>query len=247
MRVVCIHPAREPALHPGDTLSIGSATDNDVVAAGGEAHHATITLDRRGLVLDVCPGSQRVYVNARPVRERAMLRYGDAITVGAQKFMVTSDVEPALTDFNERDAVPAPVALRLVSGTDSGRSLAVSPELRLGLGSRHFGDLAYSCLVTQAPGGLAFESDSATPRVNGWHCKAARLHPGDQITLGEHRLVVDGPSLEHAAHVATLPPPAPPAPPVEPEADATHAEVWWLIGAATLLAGLIALFLYIRW
>lgn len=248
MRVVCIHPARDPALHAGNTLSIGSAADNDVVVAGGDAHHATIISDRRGLVLDVRPGSQRVYVNARAVRERALLRHGDVLSVGAQKFLVTTDAEPPLPGFDGVGATPAPVALRVITGTASGQSLAVSPELRLGAGSRYFGDLAYSCRIVLAPDGLRFQSESATPRVNGWHCKAAALRPGDQITLGEHRLVVDAPGLEHAAHVAGLP--APPPPPQAPRIDvddSAHAEVWWLIGAAIVLAALIALLLYVRW
>lgn len=248
MRVVCIHPAREPAILAGGRFSVGSAADNDIVAIGADAHHASIGVDRRGLVLEVNPGSQRVYVNARPVRERALLRYGDAVTVGAQKFVLTPDAEPEAAAAGAATASAGlAAALRVITGSASGQALAVAPELRLGLGSRHFGELAYACRIAQADGGLVFEADSLTPRVNGWHCKSARLQPGDQITLGEHRLLVEAPGLEHAAHVATLPPPpAPPEP--EPVADASaHTEAWWLIGAAVVLAGLIALFLYMRW
>lgn len=252
MRVVCLHPAREPAFHDGGTLSIGSAADNDVVAPGSDARHATITSDRRGLVLDVHVGCQRVYVNARAVRERALLRLGDALTIGAQKFMITADAEPEQADAGGTVATPtrSPFALRVLTGTASGQSLAIAPDLRLGAGSRHFGELAYSCRIACAPEGLLFRSESASPRVNGWHCKSARLHAGDQITLGEHRLVVDAPGLEYAERVAAMPPPAPPpkvVAPSIPHGDSAHAEVWWLLAAAVLLAGLIALLLYFRW
>lgn len=248
MRLVCIHPARDPVTASGAMVTVGSAAGNDLVTVGADACHATIKLDRRGLVLDVQPGCQRVYVNARAVRERALLRYGDALTVGAQKFVVATDQPPVTAaDAGAGMTKAVRASLRIVSGVASGQVLAVQGELRLGAGSRHFCDLAYGCRVTQGLSGLEFASDSATPRVNGWHCKSAMLAAGDQITLGEHRLVVEAPGLEYASHVALLPPAPPPPAPVAVEDDSPHTEVWWLIGAALLLAALIAMFLYFRW
>lgn len=248
MRVVCTQPARDPVVHAGGTLTIGSAADCDVVTVGGDPHHATLTADARGLTIAVMPGSPRVYVNARSVRVRALLRYGDTLTVGAQKFMVTTDVEPSPADaFAERTPAEAQAGLRIVSGVASGQVLAVSPELRLGAGSRHFGELAYGCKVTQQAGGLVFEADSVAPRVNGWHSKSALLGAGDQITLGEHRLVVEAPGHEHASHVAALPPQAveSPRPPARDEEGGTPVDVWWLIVAGIVLAAVIALLLYV--
>lgn len=251
MRVVCVQPARDPVLCGNGPVRFGSAPDNDIVpiGMGVEPHHATITADARGLVLAVLRGCQRVYVNARVVREQALLRYGDTVTLGANKFLVTSDAAPPPQAENALavSGPAGPVALRIVSGIASGQALAVAPELHLGAGSRHFGELAYGCRVVQDAGGLVFESGSAAPRINGWRCSRVRVSPGDQIVLGEHRLVVEAPGLQYAVHLASLPPPpvAAETPPM-PQASAST-EIWWLIAAAALLAGIIALFLYFRW
>ena len=152
MRVVCVHPARDPVSCGNGPVRIGSAPDNDIVPVGMgvDPHHATITADARGLVLAVLRGCQRVYVNARAVREQALLRYGDTVTLGANKFLVTSDAAPREADRMDAKAVSAGRAvLRIVSGATSGRALAVAPELHLGAGSRHFGELAYACCVTE--------------------------------------------------------------------------------------------------
>lgn len=250
MRVVCVHPARDPQVCGNGPVQFGSSPNNDIVpvGAGVDPRHATIIADARGLVLTVQPGCQRVYVNARPVRERALLRYGDTLTLGANKFLLTSDVAPpeAATSATVGEAA-GPVMLRVMSGAASGRVLAVAPELHLGSGTRHFGELAYRCRVTQSAAGPIFESDSTAPQVNGWRCKRVRLSPGDQIVLGEHRLVVEAPGLQYAAHVAALPAPPPIAKP-EPQADdESSTGIWWLIAAAAVLAVLIALFLYFGW
>lgn len=232
-------------------MRIGSAPDNDIVpiGMGVDPHHATITADARGLVLTVLKGCLRVYVNARAVRERAVLRFGDTVTLGANKFLVTSDTAPLQVDGASLEAAAAgPVVLRIVSGMTSGQALAVAPELHLGAGSRHFADLAYACRVKQDSKGVIFESESAAPRINGWRCNRVRLSPGDQIVLGEHRLVVEAPGMQYAAHLASLPPPPPAVVAPQPRPDTSpHTEIWWLIAAAALLAALIALFLYFRW
>ena len=250
MRIVCVHPSRDPLPCGHGPVRFGSAPGNDIVpiGAGVDPHHASIVADARGLVLDVRPACQRVYVNARAVRARALMHYGDTLTLGSNKFLVTSDAPPPpAPDAAAIDHRTTPVSLRIVAGVASGQALAVKPELRLGAGSRHFGELAYQCRVRQTADGVLFESDNAGPRVNGWRCNRVWLSAGDQIVLGEHRLRVEAPGLQHAAHLASLPtPPAPRAPAPEPD-DAVHTEVWWLIGAAAALAVAIAFFLYFRW
>lgn len=250
MRVVCVHPARDPVSCGNGPVRIGSAPDNDIVpvGAGVDPHHATITADARGLVLAVLRDCQRVYVNARAVREQALLRHGDTVTLGANKYLLTSDVAPLAADrADDAPASAGQAVLRIVSGATSGQALAVGRELRLGAGGRYFGELAYGCRVAQDGEGLIFESGSAVPRVNGWRCGRVRLSPGDQIVLGEHRLVVEAPDLQYAAHLASLPPPPIVAePPPEPQVSAST-EIWWLIAAAALLAAIIALSLYFRW
>jgi len=249
MRVVCVHPARDPKSCGTGPVQFGSAPDNDIVPAGAgvDPRHLSIVADARGLVLTVRQGCQRVYVNARAVRERALLRYGDTLTLGANKFLLTSDDAPPQAEENgTASSSGGPVAMRIVSGAGSGQALAVAPELRLGAGTRHFSELGYACRIALSADGLVFESDSAVPLVNGWRCNRVRLSPGDQVALGEHRLVVEAPGLQYAAHVASLPLP----PVVEPAPrsdDSSSTGIWWLIAAAAVLAVLIAFFLYFRW
>lgn len=252
MRVVCFHPARDPVMCGEGPVHIGSAPDDTIVmnGAGVEPRHVTIVADARGLVLTVRPGCQRVYVNARAVREQALLRYGDTVTLGANKFLVTSNAAPPEVDeVAGPDATMGEVMLRIVSGAASGQALVVSPALHLGVGSGYFGDLPYGCRVAQAGRNLIFESGSNMPRVNGWRRNRVGLAPNDQIALGEHRLVVEAPGLQYARHLASLPPPMahPPEAPEQAEDDSAATEIWWLIAAAVLLAAVIALFLYFRW
>lgn len=248
MRIVCVHPARDPVLCADGPVRIGSAPDDAIALDGVDVspHHVTLVADARGLVLAVRPGCARVYVNARVVREKAILRYGDSVTLGTNKFLVTTDTAPPPADaVAGRGTLEGRAALRVVSGAASGQALAIAPELRFGPGTRHFRELAYAGRVTQTADGLAFESGSTAPRINGWHGSSARLSPGDQIVLGEYRLVVEAPVLQHAAHV-----PAPAPPEVEDDAapaTPAHTEAWWLIVAAAVLAALIALFLSFRW
>ena len=230
-------------------MHIGSAPDNEIVPVGSgvDLHHATLTTDARGLLLTVRPGCQRVYVNARAVREQALLRYGDTVTLGANKFLLVADAAPVeIQDMGDASAYPGQAGLRVMSGVSSGQLLPVAPELRLGAGSRHFGELSYACRVVQTEDGLIFESESAAPRINGWRCQRVRLSPGDQVVLGEHRFVVEAPGLQYAAQAVVEPVPGAPTPGPEPD-DSPHTEIWWLIAAAVVLAGLITLFLYFRW
>lgn len=248
MRVVGVHPAREP-VSCSSPVRIGSAPDDTVVLAGEGVvpHHLSVVADARGLVLDVQSGGQRVYVNARAVHERALLHYGDVIAIGAHRLLLTVDTEPAApATAVVADSGTPHAALRVASGVASGRRLAVAPELHLGAGGRYGAELGYACHVVQSADGLAFESESAASRVNGWPCRRARLAPGDQLVLGEHHLIVEAPGLEYAAHQAALPPPVVPVA-LPPPDEGPHTEVWWLIVAAAVLAAVIALFLYFRW
>jgi hypothetical protein len=250
VRIVCFHPARDPVMCGEGPVRVGSALDDTVVldGAGVEPHHLTIVADARGLVLKVRAGCQRVYVNARAVREQALLHCGDTITLGANKFLVTSNGPPAPADAAcDPGAAMGDVVLRVVSGAGSGQALPVASELQLGAGSRHFGELPYTCRVAQAGGRLVFESRSNLPRINGWRRNHVALAPNDQIVLGEHRLLVEAPGLQYARHVTSLPPPLQQVQETPERDEPPPTEIWWLIGAAAVLAAIIAMFLYFRW
>ncbi len=251
MRIVFVHPSREPVACGNGPVRIGSGGDNDVVLTdpGVDAQHLVVDGDgRRGLVLKVLPGCQRVYVNARPVRERALLRHGDVVHLGESKLLLTADRPPPDAGPAETGAgdETARAGLRIVSGPGSGRLLPVGQRRVLGSG-RPFADSA--CFISPTDGGLLLEAGRTKAQVNGWNCSRAWLANGDQIVLGEQRLVVEAPGLQRAAAAARIPPPVEPlvtasAPATE---EAPHAEIWWLIAAAAALAAIIALLLYYRW
>ncbi len=79
--------------------------------------------------------------------------------------------------------------------------------------------------------------------MNGVPVRRPALQPGDQLSLGPHRFVLDAPGMEAEPEVA---PPAPPAPAVSGEPAGSRGEGWWLILTAALLALGIALVLWIR-
>ena len=67
---------------PGDT-AIGAASDNVIVLQrpGVAAHHVSLGVHERSLVLSVLDAQARTHVNARPVREKAILRLVDIVSL----------------------------------------------------------------------------------------------------------------------------------------------------------------------
>lgn len=255
MRIEFSHSAREDFLWTDAPLRMGSAVDNDLVLATTQAapRHLCIEQDRRGWVLQVLPGAMRVYVNARPVRERALLRAGDMLSVGDCRMRLCADVAP-----NAREVLPCPagargcVALRARAGSYSGRLLPVGDGLELGPFGRWPLDLpqgaSASFKLGWQGGRLLLDqltaSDAYPLRVNGVAVAHVTLQPGDQLSLGPHRFVLDAPGMRPE-------PVVPHAPAVDPVAQ-VHApngprgEMWWLIVTAALLALAIAWVLWLR-
>jgi hypothetical protein len=236
-------------------LRIGSDPDNDLILAASQAsaHHLRITLDRRGWVLDVLPDATRVYVNARPVRERAILRPGDVLSVGDCRMLLCADERP-----EERSSPEMPeqerctVALRAVAGSLSGQVLSVSQRLELGPQGRLPLDLPQgetaSLAIFWCDGKVCLETDQSVDsrypaRVNGAAVQRTVLLPGDQISIGLHRFLIDAPGLEPEPEVVL---PESPLEPLPEDTAGPRGEVWWLIATAAVLALGIALMLFIH-
>jgi hypothetical protein len=233
-------------------LRIGSDTGNDLVLAASQAapRHLLLRLDRRGWVLEVLPDTTRIYVNARPVRERAILRPGDMLSVGDCRMLLCADEEPA-----QRSAPPMPelerctVALRAVAGPLSGQVLPLEDRLELGQQGKIPLDLPQGETATLTlfwrDGSLCMETGQAVAdrypaRVNGMAVQQAVLLPGDQIGIGMHRFLVDAPGLEPEPEIV-LPEVKPD--PLPEDTAGPRGEVWWLIATAAVLALGIALML----
>jgi predicted component of type VI protein secretion system len=254
MRIEFLNAAREDFHWSQVQLSIGSAPDNDLVLAASQAapRHLRIQQDRRGWVLQVLPSAERIHVNARPVRERALLRAGDVVSVGDCRLLLRADADPRLrpplsVTAHER----CTVALRAVAGPLSGRVLPLRDSLELGLPGGCPLELpqgeSAALRLAWHDGELQLEqlqpSGRHPLRVNGVPTQNLALQPGDQISLAMHRFVVDAPGMEPEPPIAT------PAASTQalPEAAAGPAgEVWWLIVTAAVLALGIALVLLIR-
>lgn len=252
MRIEFPRSAREDFHWTQPQLRIGSAPDNDLVLATGQAagHHVRIQHDRRGCVLQVLPTAARIHVNARPVRERALLRAGDVVSVGGCRMLLRDDQDPT-----QRPALRVPqegrctVALRAVGGPLSGRVLSLRDSLELGPQSRFPLELPQgeqaSLRIFWNAGELMLEASQTSAnyplRVNGIVTERLALQPGDQIGLAAHRFVVDAPGMMPEAPLSE------PSLPIAPElAAGPRGEVWWLIITAAVLALGIAMVLLIR-
>jgi pSer/pThr/pTyr-binding forkhead associated (FHA) protein len=255
MRIVFLHADREAFAWTQPRLRIGAADDNDLVLQTAQMapHHLCIEQDRRGWVLRVLPDAGRVYVNARPVRERALVRAGDIVSIGDGRLLLCTDESPV-----QRDARALPpgarrsAALRAVAGPLSGRVAAIGEGFELGPHGRWPLELSQGESATLS---LAWRDDllwlavrevpARHPlRVNGVVvAMPVALQPGDQLGLATHRFVFDAP-----AHMQTAMSEESPAEidPLPEETAGPRGEVWWLVATAAVLAFGIALMLLIR-
>ena len=175
-----------------------------------------------------------------------------------------SDVDSSAT---RARAIPPKVVLRGVSGTYFGKIVPVRGRLVIGRGREC--DLVLDepemsrrhAVIENSDDGI-FLRDLGSANgtfVNGVQVRDAVLHPDDQIAFDRNRFLLEAPSLPTRGDLESAPvsaqevnitqtmraidkPAAPPAPPVE---ERNRNDIWWLIGAAALIAAGIAVLLYI--
>jgi pSer/pThr/pTyr-binding forkhead associated (FHA) protein len=209
-------------------VRIGSAAGNRVVIAnaGLSANHATVRIDaQRGIVLRLESGSGGAHVNARPVRELALLRLGDVISLNRLQVLVKPDEDAQIdrslpeppspmTDPAQR-AAASRVVLRGIAGAFHGRTFplldtitigrAANADIRLdepGMEERHATLEQHADRVVLRDLG---SHDGAV--VNGVALKSAVLHPGDQITFEQHRFLLEAPGLPSRGSISFAPAP----------------------------------------
>lgn len=254
MRIEFVSSARGDFHWSRPVLTIGRADDNDLVVSEAQvaARHVTLHRDRRGLVLEVAPDTGRVYVNARPVRERALLRPGDSLSLGDCRMLIRDDADLEAREVREPTESRCTVALRPVAGPLSGRVIPVGDRLELGASHGAMplelpGNDA-ALLVLAWDGGELVLDASRVParhavRLNGVKVVRASLQPGDQLGIASHRFVVDGPGWAAEPKVV-MPEPEPE--PLPEDAAGPRGDVWWLILTAAVLALGIALVLFVQ-
>jgi len=253
----------------GGAVSLGNADGNTVVLSSRDVApwHARMTVDPRGAVLEVLDPNARTHVNARPVREKALLRCGDVLCLGPVTIALKADRDDAILTSVPAESSqaaspatqPARVILRGVSGSHFGKTVAVNQRVLIGRDAacdlvieeprvaprhaslEHAGDAIYLREI-EGSGGLL---------VNGIAVRNAVVHPGDQLAFERNHFIVEAPGLPlrgesglRDAHVITETLDA-----VAYDessqggAQAQHA-IWWLIGAAAVIAAGIALMIW---
>lgn len=257
--------SNEVLLRPG-VLSLGTAPECDVSLPVQDwlPRQASVSFTpERGIWLRLEPGAPIAHVNARPVHECALLRAGDLVALGKVRFWLYPDADASVAD-----ALPPPlpperagmkerntssrVVLRGLAGSFHGRALVLVSRLSLGRGpevdvvldgeglpehplwlERH-----PDCIVLRAaPGAEAV-------RLNGLPVQAAILHPGDQLTLGGHRFMLEAPGLalrsaDLAPAEAETPGASAETPPQSSPPETGRFGAWWLLIAAAAIAGLL--------
>lgn len=253
----------------GGSANLGHADGNTLVLPGRDvaARHARLTVDPRGIVLEVLDPSARTHVNARPVREKALLRCGDTLCLGSSMIVVKADHDDSIArSVPSMPAQPAPathpprVILRGVSGSHFGKAIAVNPRLAVGrdrtcglvIDDAHVA--AHHATIENVGDAIYLRDAAATAAtlVNGVRVGDAVIHPGDQIAFGREHFIVEAPGLplrgDDGADVVRA---------ITETMDAVHSGVgeaadgaraqgaiWWLIGAAALIAAALGLLIH---
>lgn len=209
-------------------ISVGSDPGNGVAVAGAglAARHAVFRVDaQRGILLHLGTGSGGAHVNARPVREFAMLRLGDVVSLGNVQLMMRPDDErtiqrevppPAAANPDpSHRAAASRVVLRGTAGAYHGRTFSLQDPLVIGRGADADVRLDEATLADKHAR-LEQLGDRVVLRdlgardgavVNGVPLRSAVLHPGDQIAFLQHRFVLEAPGLPPRGSMVFAPAP----------------------------------------
>jgi pSer/pThr/pTyr-binding forkhead associated (FHA) protein len=217
-----------PGKEQDDTLvgtgetRIGAAADNSIVVGGSGVapHHLRLRLGERGIELAVLDAQARTHVNTRPVREKAILRLGDVVSLGSVSFVlqpdrdsdIRNDIPPPAAPA-AANGLPARVLLRGLSGMRFGKIVPVRGRLVVGKDAQADLDLDEAGMAARHAA-IEFADDTivlrdlgagATTYVNGIAVRDAILRAGDQICFGRDRFLVEAPGLPQRAVYGAAP------------------------------------------
>jgi pSer/pThr/pTyr-binding forkhead associated (FHA) protein len=204
---------------PGE-ITIGSAPDNTVVLAtdGIQPHHASIVVDQRGFTLLVKGAEAWTHVNARPVREKAILRLGDVVSLQSVNLLLKPDSDDSIylpaeavgEDMKDVEAndtryrqVPPKAVLRGVSGPYFGKVVAIRGRLVIGRGDDC--DLVLDepemsrkhAMIEVRQNDIYLRDLGSTngTYVNGVKVRDAALFTGDQLAFDRNRFLIEAPGM----------------------------------------------------
>jgi hypothetical protein len=261
-------------IHGDGVVRVGSAGDCTVVlpaAKGISARHVDIEIDaKRGITLLVADATSPVHVNARPVKQKAILRFGDVITAGQVRMLVRPDQErtekpPKASDSSRARAAPPRVVLRGVAGAFFGKVIQLRSTTVIGRGSEC--DLVLDepnmsrkhAQIENTPEGL-FLRDIGSANgtyVNGNQVRDTVLKPGDQIAFDQNRFLIEAPGylLEYSEEPITgvitqvqkpIRIPEPKSPVKAPVSEQSDTVDWIIMGAAVVTLVALAVLVYLE-
>ncbi len=216
-----------------------------------------VSIDRRGIWLQLREHAHGLHVNGRPVRRMAMLRAGDALHMdGMDLLLVGASPQPV---GRERVAglVKRRMVLRALGGPHHGRCFDLDAECTVGSAADSVvcineADIAdrHSLLEPHDNGILLQGLEAgASVAVNGHRVVDGLLLPGDQIVFGaNHRFVLESPQVMHAEQLIPVTSATNAAQevlpsPVRSPLVASLRRLPWLLLAALLLAVALGLLL----
>lgn len=204
--------------HDQEDLSLGAgvhglARRGDAVVAGeGDQAPVRLCVDRRGVWMTLEEGAHAVHVNGRPVRRMAMLRVGDAIHLDGVlvQLVPAGEVERRIPEARTepRADADARLVLRGVGGQHHGRCFDLGRPRIVGrvadcdirIDAPAFAD-RHARLEPHGRGvALRALAPDDTSVVNGERVRDAMLGPGDQVVFdAHHRFVLEAPGRPPSA------------------------------------------------
>lgn len=213
MRLSFPNGEHEDVLLPHGDTQVGSAAGSAVQlnTDGIAPMHAVFTMDRRGLILTVPSPQAIAHVNARRVKESALLRCGDLVSLGSINLTIKPDRDHDVSGFmppplsnnsshSERALTPR-VVLRGLAGNYFGKVIPIGDGLTVGRDAKNAvilddPSIAPEHVRIDAPdGGIWLRSLAASDNVfvNGVAVKETILFSGDQLRFGQDRFLLEAP------------------------------------------------------
>lgn len=232
---------------------VGRARDGGGLAPVEESPIVNFCVDRRGVWLTVPEGTRGVHVNGRPVQRMAMLRVGDSVFVDGSGIRLVAASRPVQPEGGFGDSTgeagDVRIVLRGVGGRYHGRSFTLerprlvgrAPEADIRIDEPAFAERHARVEMLRGDVVLRDLGSSDGSLVNGEPVRDAVLGPGDQIVFDAHHRFV----LEAPAGAAVAPAYSPDGAAPEPASPRGRGfmHLPWLVLAAAVLAGLLALLL----
>ena len=232
-----VHP--DVTVQPGE-LTIGSAPDNRVVlkADGIRPHHATIVVDNRGTWLFLRNPDAQTHVNARPVREKAILRLGDIVTLEAVNILVKPAYDETVRGTRPTGAgasdtsrqSPPRAVLRGVAGPYFGKVVPIQGRLTIGRGKDcdlvldepEMGAKHATLEVNGTEIALRDVGTTSATFVNGVQVsEAVAVFTGDQLAFDRNRFLIEAPGMP-VRRPETKPSPSEITPEAKPRVEVTQ-------------------------